>query len=146
MCKIHMAAILKSKMAAYWTESNSRRKWIDIHDIRHIWAIFVTCNLQMSQNQWFPYIPVCKIHMGTAAILNFKMAAFNLIINFRNEWTVFLASGKMFSHIYELSRKLLTTDNDQKCISVWRPFWNSKWRLKTWSKKMEPKFFGFSTL
>ena len=27
----------------------------------------------------------------------------------------------------------------------WRPFWNSKWRMKTWSKKMEPKFFGFST-
>ena len=27
----------------------------------------------------------------------------------------------------------------------WRPFWNSKWHLKTCSEKMEPKFFGFST-
>ena len=26
-----------------------------------------------------------------------------------------------------------------------RPFWNSKWRLKMWLKKMAPYFFGFST-
>ena len=64
--KIHgMAAILNFKMAASWTESSSRRKWIGMLEIRHILAFLVTCSLHMSQNQWSLYFWVCKIHIGT---------------------------------------------------------------------------------
>ena len=83
VCEIHigLAVILNSKMAASWTVSKSRRKWIEMLEMRHIWAFLVTSNLQICQNQGSPYIQVCKIRIGMAAISNSKMAAYGDKLN-----------------------------------------------------------------
>ena len=53
-------------------------------------------------------------------------------------WKWFLLEISTFYNAYNMR---YGSNNTLK----WRPFWNSKWHLKTCSEKMEPKFFGFST-
>ena len=100
-----MAAIFNCKMAACWTESDSKSKWIEMLEIRHTWVFSVTSNLRMSRNQWSSYMSVCKIHLSMAAILNSKIVAYCSELNSRRKWIEMLEIVFNFSL---LSNLLLT--------------------------------------
>ena len=112
-----MAAIFNSKMAACWTESDSKSKWIEMLEIRHTWVFSVTSNLRMSRNQWSSYMSVCKIHLCMAAILNSKIVAYCSEWNSRRKWIEVLEIRYIL--VFSVTSNLQMSQNQGSLYNIW---------------------------